>query len=118
MTQPGAQCIGRGICIYADSRFSCSCPVSQASGRSFCPDVVIDFSNRPLRFPFNQRNNLPLSRNFKPKISIPISISHQPGVSGVIKARKPRIIQIIPKDFFAIFFIRLSIRSLNLKDEY
>jgi len=37
-----------------------------------------------------------------------MSISHEPGVNGVIKARKPRIIQIMPIDFFIIFFIRLT----------
>lgn len=32
----------------------------------------------------------------KPKISSPTNISHEPGVKGVIKARNPKTMQIIP----------------------
>ena len=41
----------------------------------------------------------------KPKISKPTNISHEPGVRGVIKARKPNTIKIIPSAILKILFI-------------
>lgn len=96
------------LCIYADLRFSSFCSASQEPLRFFFLNFLVKFSNRSLFLPFRKRDNLPSSRNPKPKISRPMSISHEPGVRGVIKAKKPRIMQIMPIDFFAIFFIRLK----------
>ena len=110
--------LGNRLCIHADFHFSSCCSASQDPLRLFCLNFLVKFSNCSLFLPFRKRANFPSSRNPKPKISSPISISHEPGVSGVIKARKPRIIQIMPKDFRAIFFIRLKIRNLNSRDAY
>lgn len=93
------------MCIHADSRFPCCCSSSPDWCCNFCPDFAIDFSGRPLRLLLRKRESLPPSRNCRPKIYSPINMSHEPGVKGVIRARKPRIIQIIPIDFFTICFI-------------
>jgi len=52
-----------------------------------------------------RKNFFSLSKNniLIPKSSRPITASHDPGVSGVISAKKPRKTSIIPKIFFQRF---------------
>ena len=99
----------RRISFQADSRFPYCCPASSDLHWHFCPDFVIESSDRPLCLLPSRRESRPSSRNPRPKISSPMSISHEPGESGVISAQKPRIIQIIPNNFFTFFFILLKV---------
>lgn len=51
------------------------------------------------------------NRNLIPKNSNPTIINHEPGVSGVIKAKKPAKIKSIPKIFFNIILLIINIIS-------
>jgi len=109
---PGYRLIVTFVRVVAVLLFSSSCLTSQDPLGFFFLNFLIIFSNRSLFLPFRNRDNLPSSRNPKPRISSPISISHEPGVNGVTRARKPRIIQIMPIDFFTIFWVPRSLLLL------
>jgi len=68
-------------------------------------NIVAFFRNKSNCTNQIRKNFFSLSKNniLIPKSSNPITASHDPGVSGVISAKKPRKTSIIPKIFFQRF---------------
>ena len=71
-----------------------------------CLTFLFKFWKLFLHLFFIARPNLFSSKKPKPTSSSPISASHEPGVKGVTRAARPRIISMTPMIFFRIGFIR------------